>query len=127
METWQGALGLRASDSHDAVFRDVAVRHEDVIEAGEQKAAPNVWFATLLAAVYLGAALAARDAVIRYALERTPSALGRSIATLPSIQRQIGEIDVALSAARALLLEVAGEWTGTGDRAAFMALSLIHI
>ena len=127
VETWQGALGLRASDSHDAVFRDVAVRHEDVIEAGEQKAAPNVWFATLLAAVYLGAALAARDAVVGYALERTPSALGRPIATLPSIQRQIGEIDVVLSAARALLLEVAGEWPGadgrpgTSERGAFMA------
>jgi alkylation response protein AidB-like acyl-CoA dehydrogenase len=127
VETWQGALGLRASDSHDAVFRNVLVPRAALIEIGEAKGAPNVWFATLLAAVYLGAALAARDAVIRYALERTPSALGRPIATLPSIQRQIGEIDVALSAARALLLEVAGEWAGadgragTGDRAAFMA------
>lgn len=121
VETWQGALGLRASDSHDAIFRNVVVRREELIEAGEMKATPNVWFATLLAAVYLGAALAARDAVVTYALERTPSALGRPIATLPSIQRQIGEMDVALSAARALLLEVAGEWTGAGDRAAFMA------
>jgi alkylation response protein AidB-like acyl-CoA dehydrogenase len=133
VETWQGALGLRASDSHDAVFRNVVAPREALIETGDAKAAPNVWFATLLAAVYLGAALAARDAVIRYALERTPSALGRPIATLPSIQRQIGEIDVALSAARALLLEVAGEWPGAdgrpgvdgsvdaGERAAFMA------
>ena len=133
VETWQGALGLRASDSHDAVFRNVVAPREALIETGDAKAAPNVWFATLLAAVYLGAALAARDAVIRYALERTPSALGRPIATLPSIQRQIGEIDVTLSAARALLLEVAGEWPGAdgrpgadgsvdmGERAAFMA------
>ena len=127
VETWQGALGLRASDSHDAIFRNVLVPREALIESGEAKGAANVWFATLLAAVYLGAALAARDAVIRYALERTPSALGRSIATLPSIQRQIGEIDVVLSAARALLLEVAGEWPGadgrpgTSERSAFMA------
>jgi alkylation response protein AidB-like acyl-CoA dehydrogenase len=121
LETWQGALGLRASDSHDAIFRNVLAPRAALIEVGDAKAAPNVWFATLLAAVYLGAALAARDAVIRYALERTPSALGRPIATLPSIQRQIGEIDVALSAARALLLEVAGQWTGTGERGAFMA------
>jgi len=127
LETWQGALGLRASDSHDAVFRNVVAPREALIEVGDARAAPNVWFATLLAAVYLGTALAARDAVIRYALERTPSALGRPIATLPSIQRQIGEIDVVLSAARALLLEVAGEWSGAGgrsgagDRGAFMA------
>ncbi|MEZ4667159.1 MAG: acyl-CoA dehydrogenase family protein [Anaerolineae bacterium] len=41
-----------------------------------------------------------------------PSALGKPIATLPKIQRQIGEIDLMLQAARALLLDVAGMWTG---------------
>jgi alkylation response protein AidB-like acyl-CoA dehydrogenase len=65
-----------------------------------------------MAVVYLGAAVAARNAVIKYALERTPTALGQPIATLPKIQRQIGEIDLALQAARALLFEVAGQWTG---------------
>ncbi|MEZ4516754.1 MAG: hypothetical protein R3C44_07910 [Chloroflexota bacterium] len=39
-------------------------------------------------------------------------ALGKPIATLPKIQRQIGEIDAALQAARALLFEVAELWTG---------------
>jgi alkylation response protein AidB-like acyl-CoA dehydrogenase len=48
-----------------------------------------------------------------------PTALGKPIATLPKIQRQIGEIDVALQAARALLLEVAGEWTGKDHRQQF--------
>ena len=55
--------------------------------------------------------MAARHHVIRYALERVPTALGKPIATLPKIQRQIGEIDIALQAARALLFEVAAEWT----------------
>jgi alkylation response protein AidB-like acyl-CoA dehydrogenase len=41
-----------------------------------------------------------------------PTALGKPIATLPKIQRQIGEIDLMLQAARALLFEVAAEWTG---------------
>jgi alkylation response protein AidB-like acyl-CoA dehydrogenase len=59
--------------------------------------------------VYLGTALAARDAVVRYALERVPKALGKSISHLPKIQRMIGEIDTALMAARALMLEVADE------------------
>ena len=121
IETWRDAMSLRASESHDAVFHDVSVPHHYLIERGEPKAAPNVWFATMLSAVYLGTALAARDAVIRYALERTPSALGKPIATLPRIQRQIGEIDAGLQAARALLFEVAGEWPGEGDRAAAMA------
>lgn len=121
VETWRDAMSLRASESHDAIFRDVSVPHHYLIERGEPKAVPNVWFAVMLSAVYLGTALAARDAVIRYALERTPTALGKPIATLPRIQRQIGEIDVALQAARALLVEVAGLWQGEGDRTAFLA------
>ena len=36
-----------------------------------------------------------------------PTALGKPISTLPKIQREIGEIDMKLQAARSLLLEVA--------------------
>ena len=50
--------------------------------------------------------------MIQFALERVPTALGKPIATLPKIQRQVGEIDVALQAAQALLLEIACLWTG---------------
>jgi len=121
VETWGDALSLRATDSHDAVFQDVRVPRENLVETGDARATPNIWFPTMLSAVYLGAAMAARDAVIRFALERVPAALGKPIATLPSIQRQIGEIDVALMAARALLFEVAGSWSGRDeDRAAMM-------
>ena len=121
VETWRDAMSLRASESHDALFHDVSVPRHYLIEVGEPKAVPNVWFPMMLSAVYLGTALAARDAVVRYALERAPTALGKPIATLPRIQRQIGEIDAGLQAARALLFEVAGLWTGEGDRAAYMA------
>jgi alkylation response protein AidB-like acyl-CoA dehydrogenase len=122
IETWRDALSLRASDSHEAVFHDVIVPRENLIETGDAKAVPNVWFATMLSAVYLGTAFAARDALIRYALERVPTALGRPIATLPKIQREVGQIDVTLMAARALLFEVAGSWTGRDeDRAAMTA------
>lgn len=121
VETWGDALSLRATDSHDAIFRDVVVPRENLIETGDAKATPNVWFATMLSAVYLGTALAARDALVRFALERVPTALGEPIATLPKIQRQVGEIDVVLMAARALLFEVAESWTGQdADRAAIM-------
>lgn len=115
IETWRDALSLRATDSHDVVFHDVVVPRENLIETGNPRALPNVWFPMMLSAVYLGTALAARDALIRYALERVPTALGKPIATLPKIQRQVGEIDVALMAARALLFEVAGEWTGRDE------------
>jgi alkylation response protein AidB-like acyl-CoA dehydrogenase len=120
IETWSDTLSLRASESHDAVFHDVVVPGENLIETGEIKSRPNVWFPMMLSAVYLGASLAARDAVIRYALEREPTALGRAIATLPKIQRQIGEIDVILQSAQTFLLAVAGDWHGVeGDRDAY--------
>lgn len=121
VETWGESLSLRSSDSHDVYFRDVVVPREDLIETGDAKARPNVWFAMMLSAVYLGTAIATRNAVVRFALERTPTALGRPIAALPKIQRQIGEIDYRLQAARALLLEIAGEWTRQDEaRDAFM-------
>ncbi len=116
-ETWVDTLSLRASDSHDVYFTDVEVPADHLLERGGKagKTLPNAWFPLLLAAAYLGPAIAARQAVVQYALERTPSALGKPIATLPNIQRQIGEIDVALQAAQALLFEVARAWTGEVD------------
>jgi alkylation response protein AidB-like acyl-CoA dehydrogenase len=110
--SWQDALSLRASESHDLYLEDVWVPTENLVERGSKSAGPNLWFPMMMASVYLGAALAARDRVIRFALDRVPTALGQPIATLPKIQRQIGEIDLRLQAARALLLEVAGAWLG---------------
>lgn len=111
-ETWQNALSLRASDSNDVFFEDVIVPRDNLIDKGHEQRQHkgNVWFPMVMSAVYLGTAVAARNSVIQFALERVPTALGRPIATLPKIQRQIGEIDIALQAAQALLLEVASEW-----------------
>jgi alkylation response protein AidB-like acyl-CoA dehydrogenase len=115
-ETWHDALSLRASDSHDVDFQDVLVPHDHLITRGKNGKPPvNAWFSMLIATTYLGEAIAARNTVIRFALERVPTALGKPIATLPNIQRQIGEIDLVLQAARALLFEVAAEWTGRAE------------
>jgi alkylation response protein AidB-like acyl-CoA dehydrogenase len=119
VETWGDSLSLRASDSHDVYFRNVRVPHDHLIQRGAVEGPPIAWFPMIVAATYLGTAIAARNALIQYALERVPTALGKPIATLPKIQRQIGEIDVALQAARALLLEVAAEWTGKDHRPQF--------
>ncbi len=109
--TWSDSLSLRASDSHDMYFENVRIPKANILQRDSQKAASNtVWFPMLMAATSFGAALAARDAVVKYALERVPTALGKPIATLPKIQRQIGEVDIALQAAQGLLLAVADEW-----------------
>lgn len=110
-KTWGDALSLRASDSHTLILENVHVPPENLIFKELPKDPHgNGWFPTLIGAVYLGTAFAARDAVIQYALERVPTALGKPIATLPGIQREIGQIDLALQSARALLYEVAAEW-----------------
>lgn len=122
--TWRNVLSFRASESHNVHFKDVVVSAENLIEYsdGKTRGRANLWFAQVMSSIYLGAAIAARNTVVRYALERVPTALGRPISTLPKIQRQIGEMDVQLQAARALLLEVAGEWSGRDeDRAALSA------
>lgn len=117
VETWSDSLSLRASDSHDVYFNDVVVPADHLLQRGpgQTPAPPNAWFPMMMSITYLGAAIAARNAIIQYALERVPTALGKPIATLPKIQRQIGEIDVALQAARALIFEAAGQWTGEAD------------
>ena len=108
--TWGDALSLRASDSNDLYFEDAVIPAENLVVTPESQAVPNNWFALLMAATYLGGGLGARNAIVQYAMERVPTALGRPIGTLPGIQRQIGEIDTELQAAQALLLDVAGMW-----------------
>ncbi|GAB4521255.1 MAG: acyl-CoA dehydrogenase family protein [Anaerolineales bacterium] len=112
LTTWQHALSLRASESHDLHLENVIVPAENLLSRGESAPQPNLWFPAMITAVYLGTAHAARDAAIRFALERTPAALGKPIATLPDIQRTIGEMDIRLQAAEALFFQAAAAWDG---------------
>ena len=110
VETWGDGLSMRAADNHDVYFHDTQVPCDNLLgqrSSPQKKIQP--WAPLIFASVYLGVGLAARNAVVRYALERVPKALGKTIATLPKIQRLIGEVDVSLMAAKALLLEVADE------------------
>lgn len=117
VETWGDGLSLRASDSHDVYFHDVVIPPDHLLARQNDKtpAPKNAWFVMTIAATYLGTAIAARNAVIHYALERVPTALGKPIATLPAIQRQIGELDMHLQAAQTLLLDAAAQWNGRMD------------
>jgi alkylation response protein AidB-like acyl-CoA dehydrogenase len=115
-DTWHDALSFRASESNDVFFEDVQVPTNHLVERDNGRPQANVWFPMIMSAIYLGTAVAARNHVIQFTLERVPTALGKPIATLPKIQRQIGEIDINLQAARSLLLEVAGQWTGDNEQ-----------
>jgi len=109
--TWQNALSFRASDSHDVFFENCDIPAENLVRPHPNPPGkPSPWFSLMLASVYLGSAIAARNTLIQYVLERVPTALGKPIATLPKIQRQIGKLDMPLEAARCLLLNTADTW-----------------
>jgi alkylation response protein AidB-like acyl-CoA dehydrogenase len=107
--TWDH-LGLRASRSDDVVFADTPVppsatagMHEPPVPGAPPPRPPDegflAWNSLGLAALYLGVAAAARDWLVRFLGERTPSALGRPLATLPRFETAVGEIQTALTGA----------------------------
>ena len=102
--TWDH-LGLRASRSDDVIFTGTPVPpgataglHEPV-PPGPPDDEFLAWNSLGLAALYLGVAAAARDWLAGFLGERTPSALGRPLATLPRFQAAVGEIEAALTGA----------------------------
>jgi alkylation response protein AidB-like acyl-CoA dehydrogenase len=71
-----------------------------------------------VAAVYLGAAEAARDLAVDFARNRRPTALdGKPIATLPHIRDRAGRLDLLLYQARGLLVSTARVWDQSADPA----------
>ena len=108
VETWDH-LGMRATGSHDIVLEDVPLPREfalDVRPPGEWGAPDpmvGAWNALVLAALYHGVAVAARDWLARYLNERAPANLGAPLATLPRFQSAVGEIDALLFASQRLI------------------------
>jgi alkylation response protein AidB-like acyl-CoA dehydrogenase len=80
-----------------------------------------VWNALGLAALYLGVAHAARDWLVGFLRERTPTALGKPLATLPRFQTAVGEIEAALVGADALVDGVAARFDADDPAAAGQA------
>jgi alkylation response protein AidB-like acyl-CoA dehydrogenase len=103
--TWDH-LGLRASRSDDALLDSVRVP-EDATSglvdptSTDPRRDPGlvVWNNLGLTALYLGVAQAARDWLITFLNERTPSALGKPLATVPRFQAEVGQIEAQLVAA----------------------------
>jgi len=117
------SLGMRATGSHDVLLEDVFVPDADVIRLGGMRKGADpgasdhrAWGALAVSATYLGVAEAARNTAVQYATDRLPSALGKPIATLPTVQARIGEIDIALLSARTLLWTTADEWDASAGR-----------
>jgi alkylation response protein AidB-like acyl-CoA dehydrogenase len=115
--TWGANLGLRASGNDDVYYENVFVPEEWLVNRRPIGAPPSpggplgfsAW-SLAIAAVYLGIGQAACDAACDYANGRVPPSLGKPIAELPHIQQWIGQIQVTLDAARAVLFETTHAW-----------------
>jgi alkylation response protein AidB-like acyl-CoA dehydrogenase len=130
VETWD-AMGMRTTGSHDIVLHDVVVPGANLIGRSSQSTAggANAWFLLGVSAVYLGVAEAALAAAARYAQERVPTALGRPIATLESVQRHLGQAAFLIQQARALLYHQAHLWdlqpAAQSEMAAMLAVAKV--
>lgn len=113
--TWD-SLGMRCTGSHDLYLEGAEAPLEALLSAAPISRADlskpnlNAWFTLIVSAVYLGVAAAAQQTALRYAHERIPTALGKPIASLESIQRRLGEGELALKTARAMLYHTAMCW-----------------
>jgi acyl-CoA dehydrogenase len=103
LDTWD-TLGMRATASNDVQLTDVAVAETQVIarrpwgkvDPALRNAA--IHFAPPVAAVYFGVAAAARDEAVCRVLQRKDGD-GRPLVQDPTIQRQVGLMDVKLRTA----------------------------
>jgi len=125
--TWDH-LGLRASRSDDVVFDGVRIPR-DATSGLSDPAAPDprrdsglvTWHCLGLTALYLGVAQAARDWLVGFLDERTPSALGRPLASLSRFQSEVGEIEAALVCAVDLVAGLASRFDAGDPQAAARA------
>lgn len=128
--TWD-SLGMRCTGSHDLYLEGAEAPLEALLSAAPISRAdlskPNVnaWFTLIVSAVYLGVAAAAQQTALRYAHERIPTALGKPIASLESIQRRLGEGELALKTARAMLYHTAMCWDNAPEARSALTDQLI--
>lgn len=116
--TWGDSLSMRTAGNDDVFLEEVFVPEgwlfgrKPVGAPGPQGPPPGVngWSLTI-AAVYLGIGQGACDGACDYANSRRPPSLrGAPIADLPHIQQLIGQMQVGVDAARAVLYGAAAAW-----------------
>ncbi|MGE0543296.1 MAG: acyl-CoA dehydrogenase family protein [Dehalococcoidia bacterium] len=121
IDTWS-VTGMRGTGSHDIEVNDLFVPEEHTFSAAERRgrltgpvnAIPSFDLSGCnFAAVGLGVARAAIDALVELASTKTPRASSGLLRERATVQAQVGEAEAVLRSGRAFLFEVAGElWDG---------------
>ncbi|MFV3289936.1 acyl-CoA dehydrogenase family protein [Pseudomonas sp. NY11955] len=109
VEDWDH-LGMRATCSHEVRFDEVLIPLDHAVSVSpasaprpELDSTALLWMAVLLPALYDGVAQAARDWLVQFLNQRTPSNLGAPLASLARFQEVVGRIDTLLFANQSLL------------------------
>ncbi len=130
VKTWD-AVGMRATGSDDVVLKQVRVALEHAVEDLRAAGSPHQrndtgrgWYFGMLAAVYNGVGVAARDWLVQFLKARAPASLGAPLCTVPRIQETVGQIESLLAANRALLRGI-GEDTDRGTMLGLAAAGLV--
>ncbi|HET7627242.1 MAG TPA: acyl-CoA dehydrogenase family protein [Bacillales bacterium] len=109
--TWD-TLGMKGTRSDDLVMSNVALPLDarvETMEADSGKRSPMGWLLHIPAA-YLGVGEAAKAFAVQFAQTYQPNSLPGPIKEVPHIQQKIGEMELELLKARALLYSVAESW-----------------
>lgn len=108
VETWDH-LGMRATESHDVVFEDVAIPFDHGFELAPASQGVHrdpwqtAWFMGLVASIYDGIARAARDDIVDFVKTFSPGDLTTPLSGLPGVQDEIGAIEIKLATNERLL------------------------
>ncbi len=118
------ALGMRTSGSQSVVFEDCRVpEHAVTIASDWGRWSPGLLLGRTvgnltLVAVFLGIAERARELAVEAACSQTKEKLGGALGSHPGVQHLLGEIDIELAAARAILAVTARDLDSVLARAA---------
>ena len=113
-------VAMRGTASDDLTLTDVLIPLDSQVRV-DGSTVPgdgNGWSAFGGGAVFLGIAQAAFDEAVRFAQTRTPNGMDQPIATLPTIQARIANMQLDLMQARTLLYATAEWWVNTPDERA---------
>ncbi|PIC83397.1 acyl-CoA dehydrogenase family protein [Sporosarcina sp. P1] len=106
-DTWH-TISMRGTESQTLVLDQVEATADQLVEVNEAPRGnkQNGWLLHI-PACYMGIAQAARDYAVHFAATYQPNSLNEPIASLFSIQTQIGKMDLELIKARHLLYDIA--------------------
>ncbi|MCE4956507.1 acyl-CoA dehydrogenase family protein [Macrococcoides caseolyticum] len=91
VKTWD-MVGMRATASHDIIFKDVKIPKHYLLEVNRERT-PNPWLMHI-PAIYLGMAERAVDEAITFCKSYQPNSINTTISEIPHIQDKLAKAEI---------------------------------